>query len=113
MNAQTILFIYLLVIALDFIWERLLTVLNMSTIRANRDHIPGALVASLDPQSYQRSVAYSLTRSWFGLVSSTVTAALLLVFILTGRPWYPLPGSLFCRCRRIVDNETVQNTLFG
>jgi len=84
MNAHTILLIYLLVFALAFIWERLLAALNMGTLHANRDRIPAALKDALDLHSYRRSVDYSLTRSRFALLSSTVTAALLLVLILTG-----------------------------
>ena len=84
MSAQSILFVYLLVFTLNFIWEMVLVSLNMGTIRVNLDRIPEALKGSLDPQSYHRSVDYTLTRSRFGLVSSTATAALLLVFILTG-----------------------------
>ena len=84
MKAQTILIIYLLVFTADFLWERFLTLLNMRFVRSHGKKPPEALSRHITLKLFSRSVDYTLERSRFGLISSTVTALFILLMILSG-----------------------------
>ncbi len=84
MNAQTILIIYLAVFSVYFVWDRLLTGLNMRHIVARRNAPPRELEAHIGVETYARSVSYNMALSRFALVSSTVSALFTLFMVLSG-----------------------------
>lgn len=84
MNAQTILVIYLLLFAVEFLWEQALTLLNLGYAASGRRRPPQAVLAVMDREAYLRSVDYTLARGRLGLVSGTFGAAFLLVLVLGG-----------------------------
>lgn len=84
MAASTILTLYLVLFALEFIWETFLTILNMRHVREHATAVPDMFRDIVDEDTYRKSVAYTLTRSRFGLVSSLVSSVFLLGIILSG-----------------------------
>ncbi len=88
MNAQSILVLYLVLFGIRFLWENLLTLLNQRHVIAHRSDPPSFALTIMDRETYERSVQYTLTRSRFGLISGTASAAFLLIVILTGSLGY-------------------------
>ncbi len=88
MNAQSILVLYLVLFAIQFLWETFLTLLNQRHVIAHRTSPPSFALTIMDRETYDRSVQYTLTRSRFGLISGTASAAFLLAVILTGSLGY-------------------------
>jgi STE24 endopeptidase len=84
MTAGNILALYLIVFFIYVAWESLLTVLNMRHVRRNAGGVPDFFRRHIDPDTYGRSVDYTLTKGNFGLFASLYSSALLLLFILSG-----------------------------
>ena len=84
MNAQSILILYVVLFAIQFVWETFLTLLNQRHVIAHSSNPPSFALSIMDRETYARSVEYTLTRSRFGLISGTASAAFLLIIILTG-----------------------------
>jgi len=82
--AHTILLVFLLFFLLELVWNGFLTVLNMRNVRRNEGAVPAPFVGTVDSATYARSVDYTLVRSRFGLLAGIVSAAALLVIVLTG-----------------------------
>lgn len=65
-----------------------LDALNARNIRANKDKIPASYQGVMDSETYAKSVAYSLEKTKFGMVTSLYGAVILAVVILSGfLPW--------------------------
>jgi STE24 endopeptidase len=84
MNARSILILYLVLFAVQFLWETFLNLLNQRHVIAHRSNPPSFALKIMDRETYDRSVEYTSTRSRFGLISGSASAAFLLAIILTG-----------------------------
>ena len=84
MTAQSVLLLYILFFAAEFLFENTLTLLNLSHVRKNSGSIPPRFRDFIDRENYERQTAYSLDRGRFALVSSICSSALVLVVVLTG-----------------------------
>jgi STE24 endopeptidase len=83
-SPHTILLIFLLFFALELLWNASLTVLNLRHAAKNGGAVPEPFVGTVDSVTYTRSVAYTRARGRFGLLAGFVSAAALLVVVLTG-----------------------------
>ena len=84
MSADQILALYLILFAIEYGWETLLSFLNMRYVKAHADSPPPAFREIMDMETYRKTVAYTLTRSRFGLIQSTASSLFLLFIILSG-----------------------------
>lgn len=84
MKAQSILIIYLIFFAGEFIFEGLLDMLNILHIRRHRENVPEAFREVIDEKTHLKSAEYSVVRLRFGIVSEAFSSAVLLAVILTG-----------------------------
>ena len=84
MSASQILILYLILFALEYLWETFLTWLNMRHVKAHAEAPPAAFREVVDGETYRKSVDYTLTRSRFGLVRNTASSLFLLFIILSG-----------------------------
>ncbi len=84
MSAHGILLLYLAFFFVEFFWELALSLLNLGHVRKNASEVPRVFAGVIDPQTYGRSVSYTLTRGGFGLWASAFSAAALLAVILSG-----------------------------
>jgi STE24 endopeptidase len=84
MTAETILLVYLVLLALEFLLEQGLSVTNMMHVRRLRLSPPQQALVLMQPEEYRKSVDYTLDRSRLSLVSTTVHAGVILLLVLTG-----------------------------
>jgi STE24 endopeptidase len=84
MDARIILILYVSFFLLEFLWETLLSVLNIGHVRKNSSVVPAAFAGVVEPETYKRSVSYTLTRNKFSILASIVSSAALLAVVLTG-----------------------------
>ena len=84
MSPLSVLLLYLIFFAAEFIFENLLTILNISHIRKHSGAVPDQFAGSVDPEKYSLQAAYTIDQEKFSLVSSLFSAAFLLAVILTG-----------------------------
>ena len=84
MSAHTILLLYVIFFFVEFLWEQLLTLLNMGSVRRNSSAVPAVFKPYIPEDSYRRSVEYTLVRNRFQFISSIVSSALLLLIVTTG-----------------------------
>ncbi|HOV39238.1 MAG TPA: M48 family metallopeptidase [Spirochaetales bacterium] len=84
MNAGTIRFLFLGLLLVKTVWESVLVVLNMRTIRKHADRIPDMFQGTINEETYRKSVNYSLEKNRFELVSGILEAGLLIVFVFSG-----------------------------
>ncbi len=84
MDPYTVLLIYLIFFACEFIFENGLTVLNIKHIRNRRQEIPEPFNDYIDEDHYKRSVDYSLTNERFSLFSAPLHAAFIIIVVLSG-----------------------------
>jgi STE24 endopeptidase len=83
-SSGTILIIYLGFFALELGWETFLSILNLRHVRSNSGAVPPAFSGVVDPETYARSVTYTLTRGRFGIATSLASSAVLLLIVLSG-----------------------------
>ena len=84
MAAHIILVLYVVFFFLELSWETLLTVLNMRNVSRHAGAVPPAFVGVVQPDTYAKSVSYTLTRSRFGVVATLVSSAAVLAVVLSG-----------------------------
>ncbi|HET6485656.1 MAG TPA: M48 family metallopeptidase [Spirochaetia bacterium] len=58
--------------------------LNLRHVKRHAGTVPQPFVDQVDPATYSRSVAYTVSRGSFGLLASAVNAAVTLAVVLTG-----------------------------
>lgn len=88
MGSAFILAIYLGLLALQFLLEQLLLVLNLRHLQACQRRSPREALELMPETEYRRTLEYSRARGRLGLVSLTVETALILALILTGALGY-------------------------
>lgn len=97
MSPNTLFYIILAIIVLDFIVDQILDILNA---RHFDDPIPDSLKDVYNQEEYGKSQRYKKTRHKFGLISSTFSVAVLLIFLFVdgfdlvdsiARDWFDNP----------------------
>lgn len=78
MNPSTLFYIIIAIILIDFIVDKILDALNA---KHYNDPIPEELTDVYDPAEYQKSQNYKTTNYKFGLITSTFSLVLTLVFL--------------------------------
>ncbi|MCZ6672923.1 MAG: M48 family metallopeptidase [Verrucomicrobia bacterium] len=79
---------FLILLILNLVKSLVLDLLNARNIRAHQDEIPEAFKGVMDEETYQKSVAYSLEKARYSMVTSAYGALVLAIVILTGfLPW--------------------------
>jgi STE24 endopeptidase len=84
MSAVTIRFLFLGLLLAKTVWESVLVILNMQTIRNHADKIPAMFQGTINEETYRKSVNYSLEKNRFELVSGILEAGLLVFFVFSG-----------------------------
>ena len=80
--------VFIILLILNSIKSLVLDILNAQNIRLNKDKIPEAYRGVMDDETYAKSVAYSLEKSRFSIITSLYGAVVLAVVILAGfLPW--------------------------
>ncbi|MEW5815963.1 MAG: M48 family metallopeptidase [Spirochaetota bacterium] len=84
MSSQAILIIYLSFFAAEFIFENFLTFLNINSVVKHRGKVPEIFKEYIAPEKFELSTEYTLARSRFSLLTSAISAILLLFIVLSG-----------------------------
>ena len=84
MESDSILTIYLALLALYLLAESLLISCNLKSIRSNAGAIPAAFAGVISPEKYQLSLEYSRARGLFDLLQTFYSTGLILVVVLSG-----------------------------
>lgn len=107
MRASQVLLLFIVFFFLELGWDIALTLLNLRHARRNSAAVPPAFAGVVDPDTYARSVAYTLTRGRFGMAAGAVSSAILLAIILSG-----LLGALDVLARSVPIHPYLQGILF-
>lgn len=83
-SAETILIVFITLFSLEFLWELLLTLLNIASVRRNRASVPGVFRGAVPEETYRRSAEYTLVKSRFSIAVSAISSALMLAAVLSG-----------------------------
>ncbi len=84
MTPHSILILYIVFSTAEFLFESLLTVLNIRSVKRNSGTVPILFREHIDSEQYARSASYTLTNNRFSLVSSLFSWGVLLVIALSG-----------------------------
>ena len=97
-----VLWIVAALMVLRLVGELVLSAMNRAEVRRHALAAPPAVAAIMDPATYEKSVAYTLEKSRFGVISGVFDALLLALVIFGGvLPW------LFARIAAWGDQGTV------
>ena len=83
-SAQGVLLLFVIFFLAELALDSVLDWLNLVHVRRSSSAVPRPFVGAVDADTYARSVAYTLSRGRFGLLSSGVSSAILLAIVLTG-----------------------------
>lgn len=81
MSPHTLLLIFILIISVEFIFEKILDYLNYRNLKAE---LPPLLKDVYDEEKYRKSVAYNRENSRFDFFTSTLSFIVVLMLITTG-----------------------------
>ncbi|QQR81777.1 MAG: hypothetical protein IPJ69_06700 [Deltaproteobacteria bacterium] len=81
---MTLFWIFVAFFCLHEGWETFLEILNQRYIKKNQDNIPELFQSTITLPNYKKSIAYSLEKSRFGLMSSWTGSVFLWIFLLSG-----------------------------
>lgn len=81
MSAQTLLIIILGILTFDFLFDKILELLNLKNLKTE---LPNEVKGIYDEEKYQKSIAYTKENSRFGFLTSTFSFILTFVLILFG-----------------------------
>jgi STE24 endopeptidase len=84
MSYQSIILLYLVFFAVDFLFQNFLTFLNIKEIRKNSSSVPLEFRKHVDLNTYQKSSEYTLIKSNFTIISSMINSIILLFIVLSG-----------------------------
>ena len=80
-----------LLIAAKWAAQMTLEWVNQNYVRAHADAVPPAFAATVTPETYAKSVAYTLAKSRFEMISLTWSAVVLAIVLFSGiLPWFYL-----------------------
>lgn len=97
MSPDSILYIIIGILVVNYLWEQLLDYLNLNH---QKDHPPAEVADICDQDTYKKTLAYQTAKTKFGFVSSSLSFLVLLVFLLTG-----VFGTLDLWLRQFIGNE--------
>lgn len=79
---------FLILLILNTVKSLVLDLLNARNIRANKDKIPESYAGVMDEETYAKSVAYSLEKTRFSMITTIYGSVVLAIVILAGfLPW--------------------------
>ena len=104
MSATTLMIIFVLIISIEFIFEKVLAYLNYRDLK---DELPETLKDIYDPEKYRKSIAYNRENARFGFLTSGLSFTLILILIMTG-----FFGVLDAWIRSFVDHEILVSLAF-
>jgi len=104
MSAEMILDIILIIITVDFLLDKILDWLNLSSLK---DELPGQVKGFYSEEKYQKSIRYTKTNSWFSFITSTFFFAVTFFLIILG-----IFGWLDEQVRTWTSNEILISLLF-
>lgn len=104
MSAETLLLVFLLIISIEFIFEKVLSYLNYSALR---DELPDKLKGIYDEDKYRKSINYNRENARFGFLTSVLSFVLIVVLISTG-----FFGTLDAWIRTFMENEILVSLVF-
>lgn len=81
MSAETLKVVFLLIISIEFLFEKGLSFLNYRNLR---DDLPEKLQGIYDEAQYRKSVSYNRANARFGFLTSILGFSLLVILISTG-----------------------------
>ncbi|MCW8965789.1 MAG: M48 family metallopeptidase [Candidatus Pacearchaeota archaeon] len=84
MEPRIILSLYVLLFLLQFVWERILDILNLHYSDQQKNSIPDFIKGLVTLEDYQKSIEYTRTNGKFNIFSSIVSSIFLLLLILSG-----------------------------
>lgn len=84
MSYQSILILYIIFFALDFLFQNYLTLLNIGELRKNSTSVPSVFKDHIDFETYQKSSGYTRTKSIFSIISGIFGSIILLAVVLSG-----------------------------
>ncbi len=84
MSSQSILSLFIVFFILEFAFNTFLTIINIRHTSRSIDNIPEDFRGYIDPDTYRKSVQYTVEKGIFSLVSGTFHSAVILVMVLTG-----------------------------
>jgi STE24 endopeptidase len=73
--------VFLVLFSLHFLFERILSVLNTRHVLANKDQVPAAVSGVVSPETYSRSIEYTLAKARFGHVSAVWSTLVVMAFL--------------------------------
>ena len=76
MTPAGILALYLVFFGSEFIFETILTLLNIRSIRRHSSSVPAPFKTHIDDKTYETSVKYGLTRARYSIIVSVIAALL-------------------------------------
>jgi STE24 endopeptidase len=104
MSAETLMIIFLLIISIEFIFEKVLAYLNY---RSLKDDLPEKLKGIYEADKYRKSIAYNRENARFGFLTSIISFILIVILIATG-----FFGILDGWVRTFMDNEILISLVF-
>ncbi len=84
MTPVGIIVLYLAFFGVEFLFENILTLLNLRTIHRNSGAVPVEFRDDIDSGTYRSSVAYNLTQGRFSMFLSVTGAVIVLAIVLSG-----------------------------
>lgn len=83
-TAKLILTVYFIFFISEFVFENVLTILNLKHINRNSDEVPTVFKGHIDKAHYVRSVEYTKTRQKYGMIQGFFGVLLVAAVILSG-----------------------------
>lgn len=84
MEPRIILSVYIILFALEYLWERVLGIMNIRHVNRKSEEIPSFVSGIITQEEYKKSITYTLHKEKFGIFISTASSVFLLLLILTG-----------------------------
>jgi STE24 endopeptidase len=81
MSPETLMIIFLLIISIEFVFEKVLAYLNY---RSLKDDLPENLEGIYEADKYRKSIAYNRENARFGFLTSIISFILIVILIATG-----------------------------
>jgi STE24 endopeptidase len=104
MRAEILMIVFLLIISIEFIFEKVLAFLNYRNLKSD---LPEKLSGIYDAEKYKKSVAYNRENAKFGFLTSILSFILIIILIMTG-----FFGWLDDWVRSFFENEIIISLVF-
>jgi STE24 endopeptidase len=104
MNPDSLLILFILIIIAEFIFEKILDILNYRNLNTK---LPERMKGIYDPEKYKKSIAYNKENARFGLLTSTISFLVIIILISTG-----FFGFLDTWIRTFIENSLLVSLVF-